>query len=161
MGRKPKPTRIKVLEGNPGKRPLNKKEPNAPGIPKRPTSFNARCKKLWDEYVKNLAASGLVQLLDASTLELYVRTYDEYLTLDAYLKKNKSTYKTKGRDGVVMFRPRPEVGMRDRARTLLAKLTKEFGFSPSSRVPLGSTEQVADDDSMDKILENRWHRKRA
>ncbi|MEQ8198694.1 MAG: phage terminase small subunit P27 family, partial [Clostridiaceae bacterium] len=26
-GRKPKPTAIKVLEGNPGKRPLNKNEP--------------------------------------------------------------------------------------------------------------------------------------
>lgn len=27
-GRKPKPTALKVLEGNPGKRPLNKNEPN-------------------------------------------------------------------------------------------------------------------------------------
>ncbi|HZK10243.1 MAG TPA: phage terminase small subunit P27 family, partial [Clostridia bacterium] len=26
-GRKPKPTALKVLEGNPGKRPLNKNEP--------------------------------------------------------------------------------------------------------------------------------------
>jgi hypothetical protein len=27
-GRKPKPTAVKLLEGNPGKRQLNEKEPN-------------------------------------------------------------------------------------------------------------------------------------
>jgi len=26
-GRKPKPTALKIIEGNPGKRPLNKNEP--------------------------------------------------------------------------------------------------------------------------------------
>ena len=26
-GRKPKPTRLKIIQGNPGKRPLNKNEP--------------------------------------------------------------------------------------------------------------------------------------
>ena len=29
-GRKPKPTALKVLEGNPGKRPLNENEPIPP-----------------------------------------------------------------------------------------------------------------------------------
>ena len=29
-GRKPKPTALKVLEGNPGKRPLNDREPVPP-----------------------------------------------------------------------------------------------------------------------------------
>lgn len=36
-GRKPKPTALKVLEGNPGHRPLNKKEPLPKGrLPRCP-----------------------------------------------------------------------------------------------------------------------------
>jgi hypothetical protein len=41
-GRKPKPTFLKVLDGNPGKRPLNDQEPRPPqGIPDRPDWLDA------------------------------------------------------------------------------------------------------------------------
>ena len=48
-GRKPKPTAIKVLEGNPGKRPLNKFEP-APEkkAPPCPEWLNGEAKAEWE-----------------------------------------------------------------------------------------------------------------
>lgn len=42
-GRKPKPTAVKKLEGNPGKRKLNTKEPN-PGKG-MPTALHGYCRK--------------------------------------------------------------------------------------------------------------------
>jgi len=47
-GRKRKPTVLKVLEGNPGKRPLNKNGPKPkPVAPKTPKHLNSVAKKEW------------------------------------------------------------------------------------------------------------------
>ena len=42
-GRKPTPTAIKELEGNPGKRPLNEKEPK----PAKKDNFDITQKHIW------------------------------------------------------------------------------------------------------------------
>ena len=48
-GRKPKPTAVKKLEGNPGKRKLNSKEPvPAKGIPACPDWLMPEAKKEWE-----------------------------------------------------------------------------------------------------------------
>ena len=48
-GRKPKPTAIKKLEGNPGKRKLNTKEPiPVKGMPTCPEWLLPEAKKEWD-----------------------------------------------------------------------------------------------------------------
>lgn len=46
QGRKPKPTALKILEGNPGKRKLNAKEPTPlKKAPKCPAWLDAEAKK--------------------------------------------------------------------------------------------------------------------
>jgi P27 family predicted phage terminase small subunit len=48
-GRRPKPTALKVLAGNPGKRPLNQDEPKAPAAPPvKPDGLSARADAAWD-----------------------------------------------------------------------------------------------------------------
>ena len=48
-GRKPKPTAVKKLEGNPGKRKLNTKEPvPAKGMPDCPEWLLPEAKKEWE-----------------------------------------------------------------------------------------------------------------
>ena len=45
-GRPPKPTYLKVLEGNPGKRPLNENEPKPkPSAPKCPAWLSPVCQR--------------------------------------------------------------------------------------------------------------------
>ena len=47
-GRKPKPTAIKILEGNPRKRKLNTKEPRPKKIaPKCPVWLDVEAKREW------------------------------------------------------------------------------------------------------------------
>jgi hypothetical protein len=50
-GRKPKPTQLKVITGNPGRRPLNKAEPQPAGRPIKPQFLKGRPARLWIEYV--------------------------------------------------------------------------------------------------------------
>jgi phage terminase small subunit len=47
-GPKPKPTELKIIEGNPGKRPLNKNEPRPPRLsPQCPNWLLPEAKKEW------------------------------------------------------------------------------------------------------------------
>ena len=63
-GRKPKPTHLKLVQGNPGKRPLNRAEPvPATGCPK-PKFLKGRAAKIWDEYAPELERIGVLTAVD-------------------------------------------------------------------------------------------------
>jgi phage terminase small subunit len=49
-GQKPKPTRLKLVTGNPGKRPINAAEPKPAGKPVKPAFVKGKAAKLWAEY---------------------------------------------------------------------------------------------------------------
>ena len=54
-GGKPKPTAVKMLEGNPGKRKLNTKEPVlAKGMPDCPDWLIPEAKKDWERLAKSV-----------------------------------------------------------------------------------------------------------
>lgn len=60
-GRKPKPTALKILEGNPGKRPINENEPIPPkGTVKCPTWLEPEAKKEWKRLAPSLEAMGVL-----------------------------------------------------------------------------------------------------
>ena len=64
-GRKPKPTAMKELEGNPGKHPLNASEPKpkkkAPACPKW---LEPEAKKEWKRLAPSLEAMGVLTQAD-------------------------------------------------------------------------------------------------
>jgi phage terminase small subunit len=63
-GRKPKPTHLKLVQGNPGKRPLNDAEPEpTTGCPK-PKFLKGRAAKIWDEYAPELERIGVLTAVD-------------------------------------------------------------------------------------------------
>ena len=64
-GRKPKPTAIKELEGNPGKRELNQNEPKPEKkAPRCPTWLEAEAKKEWKRLAKQLEQLGILTEVD-------------------------------------------------------------------------------------------------
>jgi phage terminase small subunit len=68
-GPPPKPTRMRILEGNRGRRPLPANEPQYPaGVPERPSSMSAGGRKIWDTLVSEMAASGVLRTVDALAL---------------------------------------------------------------------------------------------
>ncbi len=75
-GPKPKPTRLKVLRGNPGRRKLNDREPQIePSIPDPPDWLKGRVRAKWDEVCERLGGLGILTRVDADVLTLYCRTW--------------------------------------------------------------------------------------
>lgn len=72
-GRKPTASHLKVVTGNPGKRALNKDEPEAAGdLGPPPSDWKPAQKALWWEVV-NAAPSGVLTESDRFLVELAVR----------------------------------------------------------------------------------------
>ncbi len=79
-GRKPKPTHLKLLEGNPGKRPLNQHEPKlTQKIPTCPGWLLPEAKLEWRRVVKELADTGIITIVDRSMLAAYCQMWARFV----------------------------------------------------------------------------------
>ena len=68
-GRKPKPTALKKLEGNPGKRKLNTKEPiPAKGMPNCPEWLLPEAKKEWERLADLMNQMGVLTEVDMAAI---------------------------------------------------------------------------------------------
>lgn len=73
-GRKPKPTAIKELEGNPGKRILNKKEPKPEkGMPVCPEWLLPEAKAEWKRLSDKLNQMGVLTEVDMVAFAASIR----------------------------------------------------------------------------------------
>lgn len=75
-GRRPKPTALKKLEGNPGKRPLNELEPVPPVASLRcPNYLLPEARKEWRRLAPILMNLGLLTAADAVPFAGYCQAY--------------------------------------------------------------------------------------
>lgn len=142
MGRPPKPTALKRLQGNPGKRPLPKGEPRPEiGIPTRPEWLLPEAKREWSRIVPELARLGLLAKIDRALISAYCQCWARYVEAQRDIDEHGSTFVTdKGYEG-----PRPSMAI---ARQMLEKLTvlsAKFGFSPSDRARIRVPEPEVED----------------
>ena len=79
-GRKPKPTALKKLEGNPGKRKLNTAEPEpASGRPAMPYYLTPRAKKEWKRIIPLLEEMGVLRITHGAALASYCMAFARWL----------------------------------------------------------------------------------
>lgn len=68
-GRKPIPTSLKIVRGNPGHRPLPPDEPKPPsGIPQCPKHLDKEARKIWRKTTKILFPIGITTKIDVTVL---------------------------------------------------------------------------------------------
>lgn len=83
-GRKPKPTQLKLITGNPGKRPLNQDEPKyCDSIPPCPLDLDEVGRRTWDEKSRIMHDAGVLTEADGHTLALYCRIWSQIVLLAA------------------------------------------------------------------------------
>ena len=81
-GRRPVPTALKLVKGNPGKRPINKKEPQpAKHIPSTPAYLTDEGKVAWGRLTVLLDRMGVLTEADGFALERLCDCYAEILEL--------------------------------------------------------------------------------
>ena len=90
-GRKPKPTAIKKLEGNPGKRKLNTKEPiPAKGMPECPQWLLAEAKKEWERLADLMNQMGVLTEVDMAASEFGLTPSSRSRIVDGNAKGKES-----------------------------------------------------------------------
>ena len=84
-GRKPKPTALKKLEGNPSKRPLNHKEPTPKkGLPICPNWLESEAKTEWKRMCGILGPMGLLTEMDMTAFAGYCQAYARWKAAEEY-----------------------------------------------------------------------------
>jgi P27 family predicted phage terminase small subunit len=158
-GRKPKPTNLKILEGNPGQRPLNKNEPKPKAERLRcPGWLSKEAKREWRRIAPELYRLGLLTVVDRMALVAYCEYWAEYERLQKGINRRGRTYSSRGGKGKGSGKGRyrqqtPEVSMRNKAFANLLKLCAEFGFTPSARGRMSIPGVGEPDEGMERFLQ--------
>lgn len=129
-GRKPIPTPIKMLRGNPGRRPLPEGEPKPPAkLPSPPPELSDAAKREWWRMGRKLLAAGIMTELDGPMLASIVVPYTRWLEMQALLAK--SSVLLKKPDGSLYVNPLVRIARE--CQDQFTRALAEFGMSPSSR----------------------------
>jgi P27 family predicted phage terminase small subunit len=129
-GRRPKPTRLKVLTGNPGKRPLNHEEPRpTPEIPDCPSELGPAARREWDRLVGELGKLRLLTNLDRAALAAYCGAYALWSEATEAIQKFGTMVKSPSGYPIQS----PYVSIANRQAELMMRISAEFGFTPASR----------------------------
>lgn len=152
-GRKPKPTALKVLEGNPGKRPLPQNEPKPkPIAPTRPTWLTGEGKKMWERLAPELERLGLLTAIDGEAFAAACERWGTYVDCQKYLKKHGRTYTYTNKAGAENEIERPEVKIAQKALDQFRAFCSDFGLTPSSRTRIEVKPLEGEEDPMEVLL---------
>ena len=146
MGRKAKPTALKLIDGNPGNRPINVQEPTPAKVynPDPPDGFDTLQTDKWREVSHKLAACRVLTELDLDALEIYCR---EWVNLQSAIGDVAARGKLiQLPTGGVMWNP--SWTQLKHSQGVCRSIMAEFGMTPSTRTGL-----VA---SADDTGNNRW-----
>lgn len=147
MPRKPKPPHLKVVDGNPGKRPIEKPR-TAPSRPIAPAHLSDGAKTEWGYVVPRLDEIGMLNKIDRTALEVYCEAVATHREAVASLRQGGVL--VRGDKGRVVKNPAAQI-VRDSATTIRL-LGAEFGLTPSSRTRMALPDINTSDEELDEIL---------
>ncbi len=150
-GRKPKPTALRSLEGNPGHRKLNNKEPNmGKKLPPCPQWLHPDAKKEWQRLAGKLNKIGIFTEADMASFAGYCQAYARWKEAELYLQEHGTTFTTP--NGYIQ--QVPQVSIAQTSLKIMNTFASNFGLNPSSRSRLvADSEGRNHEDEMENILE--------
>ena len=135
-GRKPKPTRLKVLTGNPGKRSLNQAEPRPEAaVPECPAELGPAARREWDRLVAQLEPLNLLTQLDRAALGAYCAAYGLWAEATEAIQKYGLMVKSPSGFPIQS----PYLAIANRQAEIMMRIAAEFGFTPASRSRVRTT----------------------
>ena len=148
-GRKPKPTALKVLEGNPGKRKINTREPvPAKGMPTCPAWLKPEAKAEWRRLANRLHEMGVLSVIDRAAFAAYCQSFARWREAQEHIKLEGSVYETPNG----MKRPNPWIAISNTEQRLMLQAAAEFGLTPSARSKVMAAELGKELDEMELLL---------
>ena len=151
-GRRPKPTALRLVEGNPGKRSIPKNEPKPKrAIPACPAHLSDVGKVAWGRLTVLLDRMGVLTEADTSALERLCDCYSDILICRESLKADGWTYKTIDAQGNTLIKGNPAATQLRSADSQFKSYLIEFGLTPAARSKVHATPD--DDKKADPLAE--------
>jgi P27 family predicted phage terminase small subunit len=157
-GRKPKPTHLKLVTGNPGRRPLNAREPKPEiSIPPVPAELCDDAKEEWARVSVELHRAGMLTTVDRGVLAAYCQAYGRFITAERMLRKLAE--KNPATQGLIIKTTNgnaiqnPLIGIANKAHNDMVRYAVEFGMTPSARSRIQVGNAQAEDDVAFQFLD--------
>lgn len=138
-GRRPHPTAVRILRGNPSRRPLNLDEPKHPPIDVEdvpaeladPIAIGE-----WQRLIPSLTKTGHLQTVDRAALIAYCVKYGQWQTLEQQAAK----------DGLIVDgKPHPAIALANKTLVVLLRAAADLGLTPTSRARVVGAPQTQPD----------------
>jgi P27 family predicted phage terminase small subunit len=150
-GRKPLPTEVKRVRGNPGKRPLNDREPQPRRVvPRCPDFLDEDAKREWRRVTRLLERNGIVTELDGPTLMAFCQAFSRWAVAERNLQKYGTVILSPDKNFPIQS---PYLSIANMAMEQMVKIATEFGMTPSSRSRVTTVPGLGPPDEFDLYLE--------
>jgi phage terminase small subunit len=131
-GRIPEPLALKLLKGNRRRRPVNPDEPLITvGAPPKPNGLNRIESAYWNTLVKTLMQRQTLHAGMGGILLVACSYYWQFMTARAACKQS-TVYKTRSREGAVVWKAKPEAALMSQAAKGLTNCLEHLGLTPAS-----------------------------
>ena len=149
-GRKPKPTAVKVLEGNPGKRSLNTEEPKPEKkAPRCPSWLEEEAKKEWKRMSKQLEHLGILTEIDMAAFAGYCQAYARWKEAEEYISRQGTVLETSSG----YLQQVPQVSIAQTYLKIMNRFCEQCGLTPSARSRVvADSGQDKESDEMELLL---------
>ena len=133
-GPPPTPLRLRLLRGDPGKRPLRPEvEPSRPAqCPDRPAFVTGYAADEWDRVAPELHRLGLLTVIDITVLGVYCATYAHWRTAEESFARMAQS------DGDMCAGARSLARIARHAAADMVRYAGEFGMTPVARSRLAA-----------------------
>lgn len=142
MPGRPKPTKLKIITGNPGKRPLPKNEPDPVSpLPDPPAHLDDYARDEWNRLAAGIHAIGLLYEVDRGAFAGYCMAYSRWRRAEEEIQKRIE--KGGPLAGMVDVTKAGNiiqnvlVGIANKAAADMVNYAREFGMTPQARARLG------------------------
>lgn len=158
-GRRPKPTKLKQLQGNPGHRPLNDAEPKPRlGRPDKPEGLVGEAAAEWDRIIPEIEAMGILTVVDRAALAAYCFNYARWFAAEKEVSDrgiliDEPIVDAEGNEVGTRTKKNPACTEVASALRLMHKFLVEFGLTPSSRSRLRLEQKLPEElNPFEKLL---------
>lgn len=149
-GRRPKPTAQKLLANNPGKRAINKNEPDFGLVTNIicPDWMGDHGRQLWETIAPLLCREKILSASDIQNVEIYCSAYQQFRDAEDHIKEN----------GLVLIGAmggaikNPAATAKNEAIKQMSSIGGMLGLDPSSRQRLTGTNKKTSGNSFTDLL---------
>ena len=132
-GPAPKPTEIRLIEGNPSRRPINDAAPKPKGEASAPDYLSADARDFWLEIVASMPP-GIYATADKALLAAFCEAAAQHKAASIAWQRQKAIT---GKHPVASAgKPSPYVRVMNEAARTMAMLSGKLGLSPADRAGL-------------------------